>query len=255
MRLLISNDDGIWAPGLRALVEALKPLGEIFVVAPDRERSATGHGITVHWPLKVEQVDFGITGVQAWSVEGTPADCVKLGIEVLTAGSRPDVVVSGINKGPNLGTDVLYSGTVSAAIEAIINEVPGIAVSLASYQDFNFAATGKVAAYMVEKLLEHGISEDTILNVNVPPLPLDKLKGIKVTRLGQRRYQNAFHERRDPRGRVYYWIGGEPIDLDASQDTDIWAIEAGYVAVTPIHFDLTNYKIIQEVDGWDLSLK
>jgi len=254
MRILVSNDDGIWAPGIRALVEALSPLGEIFVVAPDRERSATGHGITVHWPLKVNKVDFGVQGVKAWEVEGTPADCVKLGIEVLTGDKRPDVVVSGINKGPNLGTDVLYSGTVSAAIEAIINEVPGIAVSLASYHEYDFSVTGKIAALMVEKLLENGISEDTILNVNVPALAIEKIKGIKVTRLGQRRYQNAFHERRDPRGRVYYWIGGEPIDLDASQDTDIWAIDSGYVSVTPVHFDLTNYKIMQEVDNWKLSL-
>lgn len=254
MRILISNDDGIWAPGIRALVEALSSLGEIFIVAPDRERSATGHGITVHWPLKVDKVDFGISGVKAWAVEGTPADCVKLGIEVLTGDKRPDVVVSGINNGPNLGTDILYSGTVSAAIEAIINEVPGIAVSLASYHPNDFSVTGRIAALMVEKLLENGISEDTILNVNVPALAFEEIKGIKVTRLGQRRYQNAFHERRDPRGRIYYWIGGEPIDLDASQDTDIWAIESGYVSVTPVHFDLTNYKIMQEVDNWKLSL-
>ncbi len=246
MRILLSNDDGILAPGLLELKKALNHLGEIHVVAPEKERSGTGHGITAHKPLRPKQVQLG-DGSIGWSVNGTPADCVKLAIDALLP-AQPDVVVSGINRGPNLGTDVLYSGTVSAAIEGTINGIPSIAVSLASYEYENF----KEAAAFVARILpllspgEKRTSKFTLINVNVPP---GSPRGIKITRLGTRRYVNVFHKRIDPRGGVYYWMAGEPEDsapenpvVDADVDWD--AVKNGFVSITPLHFDLTDYKVI-----------
>lgn len=248
MRILISNDDGINAPGLQALRKSLAPLGEVTVVAPDRERSGAGHGITAHKPLRPKKVTFS-DGNHGWSLNGTPADCVKLAIEALLP-QKPDIVVSGINLGANLGTDVLYSGTVSAAIEGIINGIPSMAISLASFKSNDFNPAAAFAAQIVPLLVSTGQdSQDILVNINVPP---DKPLGIKVTRLAIRRYVNVFHKRTDPRGNDYYWLAGEPEDTvpedpDVEADVDVEAVKSNYISITPLHYNLTNFKAIDYI--------
>jgi len=240
MRILISNDDGIQAEGINKLRMSLEEQNEVYVVAPDRERSATGHKITIHRPLRVKEWHYPSKKAKGWAVDGTPADCVKLGLEALLP-LPPDIVISGINLGPNLGTDVLYSGTVSAAIEGIINGIPSIAISLTCYERPDFTP----AINLAKKLIMYTgkeLPERTLLNINIPP---GTPGGIKVTRLGNRRYVNIFDKRTDPRGRVYFWMAGEPFDIDEDDpDTDVWAINEGYISITPVHFDLTNYSIL-----------
>ncbi len=243
MRILISNDDGIQADGINELIRSLQKRNELFVVAPDRERSATGHKITMHRPLRVKERSYPGTQVKGWAVDGTPADCVKLGLEALLP-YAPDLVISGINTGPNLGTDVLYSGTVSAAIEGIINGIPAIAISLASYKNRDFSCSGNLINKIVSQLGKE-LPKRVLLNINIPPgIP----SGIKITRLGHRRYINIFDKRTDPRGRVYFWMAGEPFDLDEDDpDTDVKAVKEGYISITPVHFDLTDYKFIERM--------
>lgn len=243
MRILISNDDGIHAEGISELRIALQEQQELFIVAPDRERSATGHKITMHRPLRVKEIEYPGSSAVGWAVDGTPADCVKLGLEALLP-APPDIVISGINLGPNLGTDVLYSGTVSAAIEGIINGIPAIAISLASYEYRDFSYSGKLIRELVSGLV-NDLPRRTLLNINMPP---GAPRGIKVTRLGHRRYINIFDKRIDPRGRVYFWMAGEPFDLDEDDpDTDVWAIREGYISITPVHFDLTDYRMMDQL--------
>jgi len=243
MRILISNDDGIQAAGINKLRTFLQEDNEIFIVAPDRERSATGHKITMHRPLRVKEWPYPGTGVKGWAVDGTPADCVKLGLEALLP-QPPDIVVSGINSGPNLGTDVLYSGTVSAAIEGTINGIPAVAVSLASYEYHDLSHAGKLIKKLVSELGGE-LPRRTLLNINLPARPP---LGIRITRLGHRRYVNIFDRRTDPRGRVYFWMAGEPFDLDEDDpDTDVWAIKEGFISITPIRFDLTDYEVIGQL--------
>ncbi|HBX22747.1 MAG TPA: 5'/3'-nucleotidase SurE [Desulfotomaculum sp.] len=249
MQILISNDDGIGAGGLLALKKALDPLGEVHVVAPEQEQSGTGHGITAHKPLRPKQVEMG-DGTTGWSVNGTPADCVKLAIEALLP-KAPDIVISGINRGANLGTDVLYSGTVSAAIEGIINGIPSVAVSLATYENENFQYAAAFVARIVPVLAPGGsaASEFTLININVPS---GQPRGVKITRLGSRRYVNVFHKRIDPRGGVYYWMAGEPEDSvpqnpTVNADVDAVAIKNNFISVTPLHFDLTEYRTIPKL--------
>lgn len=251
MRILISNDDGIRAGGLLALKKALNPLGEIHVVAPEQERSGTGHGITAHKPLRPKQVELG-DGSWGWSVNGTPADCVKLGIEALLP-AEPDIVISGINRGPNLGTDVLYSGTVSAAIEGTINGIPSVAISLATYEHEDYTYAADFAARITPLLAPGGsaASDFTLININIPP---GKPRGVKITRLGNRRYVNVFHRRTDPRGGVYYWMAGEPEDsapknpaVDAHIDTE--AVKNSFISVTPLQFDMTDYRTITKLQN------
>ncbi|MCL6638352.1 MAG: 5'/3'-nucleotidase SurE [Firmicutes bacterium] len=242
MRILISNDDGIHAEGITALRKTLEELADIYVIAPDRERSACGHKITMHRPLRVKEIVYGKQS-RGWSVDGTPADCVKLGLEALLP-EPPDLVVSGINSGPNLGTDVLYSGTVSAAIEGCINSIPSLAVSLASYEYRDFTHACRLVKELVRKSLAE-IPAGTLLNINLPP---GQPRGVKVTRLGSRRYVNVFDKRVDPRGRVYYWMAGEPFDIDRDDPgTDVGAILTGYASITPIHYDLTDFKMMEKM--------
>lgn len=252
MNILATNDDGIFADGLRALVEELCKIGKVTVVAPDRERSATGHAITVLRPLMTERVDFHGLDVNAWSVDGTPSDCVKLAVGALL-GEKPDVVVSGINRGPNLGTDVLYSGTVSAAIEGVILGVPSIAISSAAYENCNYSLAAAFASEVTRKLVQYGLPPDTLLNINVPSVDEDQLRGVTITRLGTRKYRDIFDRRVDPRGRVYYWLGGEAIECDEDEDTDAVAIRNNKISVTPIHFDFTRYDLIQKLAKWNLG--
>lgn len=252
MRILVSNDDGIHAAGLKALIQNLQGLGEIFVAAPDRERSATGHGITVDRPLRIKTVRMPVEVAHAWAVDGTPADCVKLAVDDLLP-APPDLVVAGINQGPNLGTDVLYSGTVSAAIEGVINGFPALAVSLASYDSRDFSIAGCFVREIVPLIFKNKLPRDTLLNINVPPGPP---RGRRITRLGSRRYVNIFHKRTDPRGRVYYWMAGEPMDLidENNCDTDVGAINEQCISITPIQLDLTDYHALDRVRDWLTSL-
>ncbi|HHW15261.1 MAG TPA: 5'/3'-nucleotidase SurE [Firmicutes bacterium] len=254
MLILVTNDDGLWSPGIAALAAALRPLGEVAIFAPDRERSAIGHAITMHHPLRVEEVpSFPVEGVKAHVVNGTPSDCVKLGAEAILP-RLPDLVVSGINLGPNLGTDVVYSGTVSGALEGVILGMPAIAVSLATdTQAEDFTAASKIAALLVRRVQEHGLPPDTLLNVNVPGLPVEEIAGVKVTHLGRRRYRNVFDRRTDPRGKVYYWMAGEVLDLDQDPEADTAAINNNLISVTPLRYDLTHRAFLPELERWSLE--
>lgn len=253
MRLLLANDDGIFAEGISILRRVLEEVAEkVWVVAPDRERSGAGHAITVHRPLRVREVQFQNEKSKGWVVDGTPADCVKLGLEDLLDG-KPDMVIAGINYGPNLGTDVLYSGTVSAAVEGTINDLPSVAVSLATYApqpDFSLAAS--FVRDLIPVVLEHGLPQGTLLNVNVPP---GEPRGIRITRLGNLRYINVIDKRTDPRGRTYFWMAGEPFSPDGNDpETDIGAVRQGYISITPVQIDLTNHCLIQELKNWPIKL-
>ena len=245
MRILLTNDDGIHASGLHALIKELKSIAEIYVAAPDRERSGTGHSITVFDPIKVMPTRIEGTSA-AWIVGGTPVDCVKLALSRLIA-EKVDIVVSGVNHGPNLGTDVLYSGTVSAAAEGVILGVPSIAVSLNDYKaemDAGFAAL--FTRNLIRTVTRKGIATTTLVNVNIPALEPDKIKGIRITRLGVRNYDNLFEERKDPRGNTDYWREGGVVQEDQEPDSDVMAVEEGYISITPISLDLTDYKLMEE---------
>lgn len=252
MIVLLTNDDGIYAEGIQILGETLlhDESIDLYIVAPDHERSATGHAITMHRPLRAEEVKFyHDTRLRGWSVNGTPSDCVKLAIEYLLP-QKPDLVISGINRGSNLGTDVLYSGTVSAAIEAIILGIPALAVSLTEQKNPDYRFAANFVLRMLRVICDHNLPNNTLLNINVPGVPPNKIVGVAVTRLGLRHYRNAFQKRIDPRGRSYYWLAGELVETseeEEEEDTDVVAIKKSYVSITPIHFDLTNYSLLAEL--------
>ncbi len=248
----MTNDDGILADGIRALASELCLMGEVSVVAPDRERSATGHAITVLRPLRVEKISIPGVDAEAWAVDGTPSDCVKLAVQALLE-RRPDVVVSGINRGPNLGTDVLYSGTVSAAIEGAICGLPSLAVSVAAFENCNYAFAAKFVARMISKVLEKGLPPDTLLNINVPPVDEQDIAGVAITRLGARKWRDVFDRRVDPRGRTYYWMAGDVVECDEDADIDAVAIRSNQISVTPIHLDLTRYDLLDQLKEWGIG--
>ncbi|WP_148133529.1 5'/3'-nucleotidase SurE [Candidatus Formimonas warabiya] len=252
MKILLTNDDGIQAEGIQTLRRALSEIADVTVVAPSYERSATGHGITVHKPIRAEKVRLKGSDRDHWSVVGTPADCVKLALEALLTES-PDLVVSGINHGANLGTDVLYSGTVSAAIEAMINGLPAVAVSLNddTVLDFSFAA--QFAAKLCQLLRLKGFPTDTLLNVNIPNSEPDSIKGVKIAALGSRHYINTVQCRTDPRGREYFWLAGDVVNVEGNGNTDVDAIRNNYISVSPIHFDLTHYKVMETIQSWGIE--
>lgn len=251
MQILLTNDDGIHAKGISALWHELSKIAEITVVAPDVERSATSQAITVHSPIRVDSFSFDNPRIRGWRVGGTPADCVKIAIEALMK-SPPDIVVSGINHGPNLGTDVLYSGTVSAAIEGALHGIPAVAVSLDGGDDYNFGPAAEFTSKLVQNIANRSLPTNTLLNVNVPAVTADKMKGVAITKLGVRQYENSFERRSDPRGRMYYWMGGNIIDNENDDDSDIEAVKLSKISVTPVHFDLTNYNIMNLLQGWEL---
>jgi 5'-nucleotidase len=250
MKLLISNDDGIFALGIKTLADTLALAGhEVIVVCPDRERSATGHGLTLHDPIRAEVVTgiFHHT-VKAWSCSGTPADCVKLALGALLD-SFPDFVLSGINHGANLGTDVLYSGTVSAAMEGTIEGIPSIAFSLTSFSCKEFQPAADFAKNLIAHLAQQPLVEATLLNVNIPPVPAAQIAGVKITRQGIRRYVDTFQKRVDPRGKTYYWLSGEVVqDLDQPEhlhlppeiETDVQAIKRNFITIVPLQFNMTS---------------
>ena len=239
MVILLSNDDGIQSEGLTALEESLRPIGEIYTVAPDRAQSSMSHALTLHRPLRVHEI-----APRRMSVDGTPVDCVKLALTGLLP-VRPNLVVSGINKGPNLGDDIIYSGTVSAAIEGALLGLPAIAVSLVTFKDFDFRAAAEFTAHLVSQIQQSGIPPKTLLNVNVPPVSKEALKGWRMTRMGKRHYSENIVERVDPRGAKYYWIGGDDLCFAQEDGTDCIAVHEGYVSVTPLQVDLTDYKLLQ----------
>jgi len=253
--ILLTNDDGVFAPGLAALRKALDPLGQVRVVTTDKNWSATGHTKTMHKPLRVRTGTL-IDGSPAHVISGTPSDCVALALLGLWP-ERPDIVVSGINLGANLGQDMTYSATVSAAMEAAVFGVPGLAVSLDANDsesgqdkepDYRFAA--ELTVRLIRLVLERGLPKMTFLNVNVPNLPADQIRGVLFTRLGRRIYRDELVIRKDPRGREYYWIGGEPPAGELDEGTDIWALAHGYASVTPLHLDMTDYDFIDTLRSW-----
>ncbi|MBE0596921.1 MAG: 5'/3'-nucleotidase SurE [Desulfuromonadales bacterium] len=245
MLILVTNDDGIHSHGIQTLAKRLIPLGQV-VVAPDRERSAVGHSLTLHSPLRAEQIS-----PDWFAVDGTPTDCVNLGIHGLLA-ARPDLVVSGINRGGNMGDDITYSGTVSAAMEATLMGVPAFAVSLEgeSFQAEDFRVAADFAADLAERLLNRRLPPDTFLNVNVPAR---QVRGVRLTRQGRRRYGDVVVENIDPRGRKYYWLGGGELGFQDLEGTDFHAVCRGYISVTPLHLDLTNYRSFETLVRWDLQ--
>jgi len=245
MRILVTNDDGINSPGLLALVRRLVEIGEVCVIAPEREQSAAGHGITLHKPLRMNEVRLEAPAARAYATNGTPADCVILAV----AGElpAPDLIVSGINSGANLGEEVLYSGTVSAAMEGALQGITSFSVSVTSYTNCIFEPGAEFAAKLAERLAATGLPADTFLNVNLPNLPADRLGPAVLTRLGRRTYHNLLERRVDPRGRPYYWFAGDPLERDASEGTDIGAIAAGMISITPVHFDLTSHGAAGDV--------
>lgn len=249
--ILITNDDGIHAPGILQLYKSLKNIGKTTVVAPLIEKSAVGHAITISDPLRVIEVERNGTFF-GYAVNGTPADCVKLGVQCILE-NKPDVVVSGINLGPNTATNIIYSGTVSAAAEAIIMGFPAMAVSLTSFTSKDFTYAGKIANQLTKQILKHGLPDETLLNVNVPAVPEKDVNDIIVTRQGRARYQEAFDKRIDPNNRTYYWLTGKKMLLDQDSDVDDLAVMHNNVSITPIHYDLTDYKFLQELKKWNLK--
>jgi 5'-nucleotidase len=243
MIILLSNDDGIQSEGLVALEEKLGKIGEVYTVAPDRVQNSMSHALTLHRPLRVHEV-----GPRRLAVDGTPTDCVKLALSGLVA-VRPNLVVSGINKGPNLGDDVIYSGTVSAAIEGALLGIPAIAVSLVAFRDFVFDVAADFAVTLIPRMLERNLPAGTLLNVNVPLLPRDKIKGWRLTRQGKRHYQEKIVERVDPRGKKYYWIGGDDLGFDHEEGTDCIAVHEGFISVTPLKADMTDKRGLKNLEG------
>lgn len=247
--LLLSNDDGYTSEGLQVLADALKPLGEVWVVAPDRENSAVSHSLTLSRPLRLTQL-----APRRFSVDGTPTDCVCLGIGHLLKGRLPDLVVSGINFGANMGIDVHYSGTVSAAFEAATLGVPALAVSQVLGEGFSFGHAARFARLLASRVLQRGLPSGTLLNVNVPATPP---RGVRFTRLGKHRYVEGIVESVDPRGRPYYWIGGGPPVWEDIPGTDFSVIHEGLISVTPLHLDLTDGphldRLEAEAETWALD--
>lgn len=243
MRFLVSNDDGIFAPGLRALAACLATRGEVTIIAPEREQSAAGHAVTLHKPLRLLPVSLDGLDVEAYASNGTPADCVALG--TLDPTCLPDMVFAGINEGANLGEEVLYSGTAAAAMEGAMYDIPSFALSIVTDgKPTHFETAQIVVEWLVDWFPRSAGCRAQMFNVNVPNLPPDKIEGIEITRLGHRRYVNRVSRCQDPRGRPYYWFSGEPLEKDASPGTDLAAIQANRVSITPLHFDLTSHADI-----------
>jgi 5'-nucleotidase len=243
MNILVTNDDGIDAPGIEALIGAMARLGSVMVVAPDRQQSAVGHALTVASPLRATPVHREGCAV-AYAINGTPADCVKLGVSTLLP-VRPDIVVSGINHGSNTSVNAIYSGTVSAATEGTLMGIPSMAVSLATFDHrADMALAAEVAFDVASRLIDLGLPKGTLLNVNVPPVDRAQFKGLKVTRQGHNEWRDGYETRRDPQGRPYYWLTGEFVMVSEVDDADDLAVENGWAAITPIHYELTNFEAL-----------
>ncbi|MFQ5537504.1 MAG: 5'/3'-nucleotidase SurE [Gemmatimonadota bacterium] len=249
MNILCTNDDGYLATGIGVLAGAVRTLGSVTVVAPDREQSATSHSLTLHHPLRARRTTDG-----AWIVDGTPTDCVILAVNQLLD-RRPDLCVSGINHGPNMGEDVLYSGTVAAAMEATVIGIPSVALSYTGDRSEELEGWEAPVRALLEGLMSGTPFPDhTLFNVNLPPVSPDEVKGIRITSLGRRRYAESITRARDPSGKEYFWIGGGVAHWEGPPDSDFQAVRDGFISVTPLHLDLTNYDLLEEVRSWNLSL-
>ena len=246
MNILVTNDDGITSGALYLLKQELQDLGRVFIVAPDRDQSATSHSLTLYRPMRIERPEPDV-----FAVDGTPTDCVLIAAHGLID-EKIDLVVSGVNRGPNMGDDVFYSGTVAAAIEGAMQGVPGVAVSLAASGRADFQYACQFTRRLVGTVLERGLPPKCVLNVNVPHLRNDEIKGVRVTRLGKRTYHDSLIERMDPRGRAYYWIGGDAPIWEPEEGTDFLAVDQGYVSVTPLHLDLTDNVLRTRLEEWRL---
>lgn len=251
MRVLLTNDDGIYAEGLEALCREMKKIATVSIVAPDTQQSAVGHAISLSTPLRVSEV-YRNGRCYGYGVNGTPADCVKIAVRALLK-KRPELVISGINLGPNLGTDVLYSGTVSAATEAAILRIPSIAVSLTTYTKPDYTYAAKFIRRLSAQVYRRGIPEDTLLNVNIPAVPEKEIRGVAVTRQGKSRFLEKFDRRVDPRGRTYYWLTGERIMKEECDTDDISAINNKQISITPLGFELTRHDFLGEMRKWRIK--
>ncbi len=251
--ILITNDDGITAPGIKSLVNAVKDLGDVIVVAPDKPQSGMGHAITIGVPLRLNRVKDIFDGAEAWQTNGTPVDCVKLAVDKILH-RKPDICLSGINHGANHSINVIYSGTMSAAMEASIESIPSIGFSLLDYSiEADFTAAEHYVHKIVKSVLGKKFEKHFLLNVNIPSMPLELMNGIKVCRQAYAKYDEDFDERQDPNGRKYYWLTGQFVNFDEGEDTDVWALEHNYVSVVPVQFDLTNYTLKKELEkNWDI---
>lgn len=251
--ILVSNDDGITAPGLKALVDVCRKLGKVVVVAPDGPQSGMGHAITLNKPLRIEKMAIFGDDVDAWQTSGTPVDCVKLAIDKLLL-SRPDLMVSGINHGSNSSINVIYSGTMSAAVEGAIDGIQSVGFSLCDYAyDANFEPSKPFIEQIIRKLIENPLPYGTLLNVNIPAT--NAIKGIKICRQASAKWEENFDQRTDPYGRNYYWMVGNFVSLDNGEDTDVFAIENNFISVVPTQFDLTDHKAISTLNNWKLNEK
>jgi 5'-nucleotidase len=240
--ILITNDDGVMAPGILSLVEAVKDLGKVVVVAPDKPQSGMGHAITIGLPLRLHPVDI-FEGVEAWQCSGTPVDCVKLAVDKVLR-RKPDICLSGINHGANHSINVIYSGTMSAAVEAAIESIPSAGFSLLDHSvEADFTGARKYARLVVQQMLKSKLDKHTVLNVNIPAVPAELIKGIKICKQAYAKYEEDFIERNDPTGKKYFWLTGEFVNFDKGRDADVWALEHNFVSVVPVQFDLTNYAL------------
>jgi len=253
MRVLLTNDDGLHSPGLLALARAMSAEADTFVVAPEHERSAASHAITLHKPLRVVRSEIGDTGVPAWATNGTPADCVVLAILDLL-GTPPDVVVSGINVGANLGMDLIYSGTVSGAVEATLFGISAVAISVTARTEVHWEPAAMFATRLAHEVARHRLPPDTFLNVNVPNLPAEQILGVEITRQSARRYVNRLEKRADPRGRDYYWLTGAAEAGDAEPGSDVRAVAEGRISVTPLGLDMTRDALTPTLQSWHLTV-
>jgi 5'-nucleotidase len=250
--ILISNDDGIDADGIKALAKEIKRFAEIYVIAPNTQMSAVGHSITMSSPIRytkhlIEKDFYG------FAVEGTPADAVKLGVRTILKDKKIDLCISGINQGSNVAINIIYSGTVSAATEGTILGIPSIAISLTSYVYKDFSAAAKFAARLAKIVLKNGLPQGTLLNVNVPAVPKEKIKGVKITKKGNSYWDDWYESRLDPNKREYFWLTGNMLKLDKTIDFDQKAVDENYISITPIHYDLTNYKMYEEMKNWKIG--
>lgn len=251
MKILIANDDGIMANGIRALIEALSVENDVYVVAPDRERSAAGHSLTLHTPIRVEELDPKYGAKRIWVTTGTPGDCVKIGLNaILSANQKPDFVISGINHGPNLGTDILYSGTVSCAMEGAMAGYRSIAVSLASLgaEPEDFVVPAQIIAKLLKRIQQMDFPAKSILNINIPALSEEDIAGIAITTLGDKMFTDNYERRVDPRGKVYYWMAGELIRYDENDKSDISAVRSNMISITPVTFEITHKSVMAELE-------
>ena len=251
--ILVVNDDGITSPGITALVEAMKEIGEVVVVAPDKPQSGVGHAITINATLRLNKTKYHNVKDE-YSISGTPVDCVKMATDKLMR-RLPDLCVSGINHGSNISVNVIYSGTMSAAIEGAIDGIPSAGFSLMDYSiNADFTAAKEIAKSIAKNILTHGLPKNICLNVNIPPLKLSEIKGIKMCRQAKADWKEVFDERKDPYGRSYYWLTGEFIDMESGKnDTDVWAVKNNYVSVVPIQFDMTGYAALPHLKKWKFN--